>query len=308
MEFKTRRAESGERRGESAEGRAQSEEGRAKRGEGREERGVDSCSTPASFRAPRHASAFTLIEIAISLAVIAFALVAIIGVLPIGLGVQKDNRQETIINQDASVLMDAIRNGQRGLDDLTNYVFAITNFVTAFDTNSGVASSSQQGYTFANSTPSGFLLTNGFRIIGLLSTPRITPGAPGSVNSNYIVAYIRSISGPASEKFPQTNRDVQDLALSYRMIPELSPYAEYDTNWTQNTAQDNSFRRTATGLENNLYNLRLTFRWPLLPNGDSGPGRQVFRTMASGALLTTNEPGFTNPLYVLQPRTYVKTP
>src|SRR2546428_5718272 len=34
---------------------------------------------------------FTMIEIAIALAVIAFALVAIIGVLPIGLNVQRDN-------------------------------------------------------------------------------------------------------------------------------------------------------------------------------------------------------------------------
>ena len=74
--------------------------------------------------------AFTMIEIAISLAVIGFALVAIIGVLPIGMNVQKDNREETIINQDATVFMDAIRNGAQGLDDLTNYVMAITNDVT----------------------------------------------------------------------------------------------------------------------------------------------------------------------------------
>jgi hypothetical protein len=46
-------------------------------------------------------SAFTMVEIAISLAVIGFALVAIIGVLPRGLRVQRENREETIINQDA---------------------------------------------------------------------------------------------------------------------------------------------------------------------------------------------------------------
>jgi len=45
--------------------------------------------------------AFTMIEIAICLGVIGFALVAIIGILPTGMSVQKDNRQETIINQDA---------------------------------------------------------------------------------------------------------------------------------------------------------------------------------------------------------------
>jgi hypothetical protein len=56
-----------------------------------------------------------MIEIAISLAIIGFALVAIVGILPIGMSAQRDNRHETIINQDASVLMDALRNGERGL-------------------------------------------------------------------------------------------------------------------------------------------------------------------------------------------------
>ena len=47
--------------------------------------------------------AFTMIEIAISLAIIGFALVAILGVLPIGMSVQRENREETIINQDAKI-------------------------------------------------------------------------------------------------------------------------------------------------------------------------------------------------------------
>jgi type II secretory pathway pseudopilin PulG len=81
----------------------------------------------------RDEAAFTLIEIAISLAIIAFALVAIIGVLPIGLNVQRDNREETVINHDATMLMDAIRSGARGFDDLTNYVMAITNYWEHYD-------------------------------------------------------------------------------------------------------------------------------------------------------------------------------
>ena len=62
-----------------------------------------------------------MIEIAISLAVIGFALVAIIGILPIGMNVQKENRHETIINQDATIFMEAMRNGDQGADDLTNH-------------------------------------------------------------------------------------------------------------------------------------------------------------------------------------------
>ena len=77
-------------------------------------------------------SGFTMIEIAICLAIIGFALVAIIGVLPLGMNTQRDNREETIINQDATVLLEAIRNGARGSDDLTNYVYAITNYWTLY--------------------------------------------------------------------------------------------------------------------------------------------------------------------------------
>src|SRR5262249_16641536 len=53
-------------------------------------------------KAPHSQSAFTMIEIAICLAVIGFALAAIVGVLPLGMNVQRENREETIINQDAS--------------------------------------------------------------------------------------------------------------------------------------------------------------------------------------------------------------
>src|SRR5215469_1218108 len=71
---------------------------------------------------------FTMMEIAISLAIIGIALVAIIGVLPIGMNVQQDNRQETIINQDAAVLVEDLRNGSVGMNELTNYVVSITNW------------------------------------------------------------------------------------------------------------------------------------------------------------------------------------
>src|ERR1035438_9242814 len=108
---------------------------------------------------PSGKSGFTMVEIAISLAVIGFALVAIIGVLPIGMNTQRDNREETIINQDATVLMEAIRGGARGLDDLTNYVYAITNYWTLYKANGTVSGvgGSINGYTFNNfSIASGY--------------------------------------------------------------------------------------------------------------------------------------------------------
>ena len=55
--------------------------------------------------------AFTMVEIAIAIGVIGFALVAIIGILPIGMNSQKDNREDTVISQDAPYFLEAIRNG-----------------------------------------------------------------------------------------------------------------------------------------------------------------------------------------------------
>ena len=57
---------------------------------------------------------FTMIEIAICLAVIGIALVAIVGVLPIGLNAQRESREATVVGQDATVLLEAIRSGARG--------------------------------------------------------------------------------------------------------------------------------------------------------------------------------------------------
>jgi type II secretory pathway pseudopilin PulG len=245
-----------------------------------------------------------MIEIVISLAVIGFALVAIIGILPTGMSVQRDNRQETIIKQDAEVMMDVIRNAQVGLDDLTNYVIAITNTITQFNGKGQPQGSFTFWYTPTSSsgTPA-YPLNSGARIVGLLSTPKIVMTGSSSFYSNHVVAIMRSLSGPASEKYPQTNAAVQDLALSYRLIPDITP-CDLGTGGL-----------VSRNIQTNLHELRLIFRWPLLPNGDAGPSRQVFRTMVSGSLLQTNEPGFPPPaqpgpaptrLYFFQPRTFVR--
>jgi len=250
-------------------------------------------------------SAFTLVEIALSLAIIGFALVAIIGVLPTGLNVQRDNREETIIVHDANYFMDAIRNGARGLDSLTNSVISITNYWTTYDANNspwtlkGVPDS--DGYTrtsfrvTSSPSPSDFRLTDGYRIIGLLGRPRFEDLGGNIVRSNYVVAYLHALSGAASEKFPVDNPIVLDLAFNYRMIVELQPvpYAEPLTAF-------------ATNLAPNLRELRLIFRWPLFANGTTGNGRQVFRTMAGGRLVQTNELVEPNqPLFFIEPTTFV---
>ena len=251
----------------------------------------------------------------ISLAVIGFALAAIVGVLPFGMNVQKENREETIINQDQSIFVNAIRNGEKGLDDLTNYVYAITNWVTEFGPGKPKPLYTL-GYTYLTSSRDGttmsppFPITNGFRIVGLLSTPKLVFFDAGKVSgfrSNHVVAYVRALSGNASEKFPQNNPSVQDLAFTYRMISEVFPYNEFERNWTnfndqsiagntnEITTRSNFWMLTKT-MQANLYDLRLIFRYPFLPNGKTGDGRLVFRTGASGSLQATNEAGFPTDL------------
>lgn len=266
-------------------------------------------------------AAFTMIEIAISLAVIGFALVAIIGILPQGMSVQKENRQETIINQDMYMFLDAIRNGGKGFDDLTNYVVAVTNYWTIYS-DSGPPVPHVDAHIYAGAwsdgVSTGSWITNGLRIVGLLSTPRyVDKSGPKSIffRSNYIVAYVRSMSGQAGEKFPQTNSSLQELAFGYRLMPELAPYSYYEPDWTNYGAYVSSgntndwisrsnYWRVASTTQTNLCDFRLTFRWPLFPNGKVGNERQIFRTVAGGRLLQTNNIGM--PVYFFEPRTYVR--
>ena len=219
----------------------------------------------------RHRSAFTMIEIAIALAVIAFALVAIIGVLPLGMNVQKENRERTIINQDAAYLIEAIRNGARGADDLTNYVLSITNYVWQVSAGAQIMGFPPGNpdrinwYTFETASINGttapaFRLTNGARIVGLLSTPKqITTASDDEVNQ--VIANFRAISGAAAEKFPQKDDNQLSLAFSYRLVPQLSSIPA--------AVEDTRLNRT---FDTNLHEVRLVFRWPLLPNGVVGGG------------------------------------
>jgi prepilin-type N-terminal cleavage/methylation domain-containing protein len=270
-------------------------------------------------------SGFTMVEIAICLAIIGIALVAIIGVLPIGINVQRDNREETLIDQDATVFIENIRNGARGLDDLTNYVYAITNTWTLYTPLGTVGGTGVNGYTYTSfsvvppysSFSSGAPLTNGANIIGLLSTPEYSGNLNGSplsslVNggySNYVVAYVHSLSGPAVEKPPQNNAILVSDSFGYKMICENVPVA-VDTNLfnlSNPTPAQQQQQLYASNLAANLRELRLTFLWPLLPNGNIGNGRQTFRTTVAGQLVPTNVVP-NNVLYFFQPQFFTTAP
>jgi len=251
-------------------------------------------------------SGFTMVEIAICLAIIGIALVSIIGVLPIGMNTQRDNREETVINQDATILMEAIRGGARGMDDLTNYVYAISNYWAKYNASGFTNAIGVNGYSLSSLSiaptyysSSGFPLVNGADIIGLLSVPEYADinGFPtnnlfSGGYSNHVVAYVRSMSGPAIEKPLQNNDIVVGDSFGYRLLCVNAPVAT-DTNMLANL--NNAYVRQ---LNANLHELRLTFFWPQQPNGHLGPGRQTFRTQIAGQLAW--DPNYTNYFYASQ--------
>ena len=265
----------------------------------------------------RRSAAFTMVEIAICLAIIGLALVAIIGVLPLGMKVQRDNREETVINQDATVLLESIRNGVRGGYDLTNYVTEIDNYVTLFDQNLAKIRTDTYIYTLTNYTVNGnasttqFGLTNNARIVGLLSTPEFLDGNYNPVNllvpngiSNHVEMNVRAMSGPAVEKPPQDNSILIGDSFTYRVRVVNAPVAT-DTNLYNLMNFTPAQRAYTTQLNANLHELSLSFYWPVEPNGSLGTGRQTQRAAVAGDI--TRTPDVVN-LYYYQSQSFTNTP
>jgi type II secretory pathway pseudopilin PulG len=267
---------------------------------------------PSIIQRRKNESAFTLIEIALCLAIIGFAILAVMIVLPYGLGAQRDNREETVIGQDATVLLELIRSGSDGADDLTNYVYAITNSWGLYDGAGNRISSGVNSYTFLDANEFGAAvpyraLTNGANIIGLLSTPQYytnnynapgvhpLPNAEQGGLSNHVVAYVRSFSGLAAEKPPQDNAIMREDSFSYRVFC-VNAFLAQDSNTVNQV-----FNRNIGGA---LHEIRLKFLWPILPNGNVGGGSQNFRVSVAGDL----KPDAKNGLFYYQPQTFSTAP
>ncbi len=105
--------------------------------------------------------------------------------------------------------------------------------------------------------------------------------------SNHIVAYVHSISGPAIEKPLQDNDIVREDSFGYRLLCVNSPMTAHTADLTTvtnvNGVVTNEYFKQ---LSANLHELRMTFFWPQQPNGSLGPGRQSFRTLVAGQVVT----------------------
>lgn len=269
---------------------------------------------------PTVQGAFTMIEIAIALAVIAFALVAIIGVLPTGINVQKDNREDTIVNQDGPYWIEAIRSGAKGLDHLTNFVESVT--IRAFNQNSDVTTTHFHPDTFPGVTKPGNVvpdLLTGERIIGLLSMPKYFPtDDPLVFITNEISARVHALSGAAVEQ----GTNSRDLGFAYQLKVENVPFSYFafptiahstNDNSPENLARSNRFyevKNMATYFADtnaNVHELRISLNWPLRADGVGGPNRQQFRSLISSRQVVTNIAG-TNMWFFLPQNFVKKTP
>jgi len=237
---------------------------------------------------PRRSSGFTMVEIALSLAVVAFAMVAILGVLPTGMQVPRINREETIINQDGAYILEALRTGNDRLGVLSNSVYLITlNFH-----NGDREVIANENHTL-----------DGQRIIGLLGTPK--DNRRRGVSN--VVAWIRALNTTAIDLDPEA----RDVAFRYQLVSEIQPVLGFPPGLT-NSLSTNELARV-WNLQGALHDVRLTFRWPLFrddvrvpQNARVGDRRRVFRSVVSGSqfFYPTNVAGDERLVYYFQPSTY----
>lgn len=225
--------------------------------------------------ASRNREGFTLLEIAVSLAVIGFAIVAVIGVLPTGLNIQRDTRERTVILQDASYFIETIRRGAQGTNDLVNYV-------------ENIWQARAQGTTVVlNRLDARKDYKTDDEVIRLLTTPQ----AGKDANYLYTVALVRSLSGPSSEKGFSSSSD--RIAFRYFIKTEVRPIQSvpsetFVTNEKLDRREFNHRARQLTIFDRNLSEMRFSVLWPAYPpvyEVGWTPRNQVdFRTYVSGEL------------------------
>jgi type II secretory pathway pseudopilin PulG len=281
---------------------------------------------------------FTMVEIAIAIGVIGFALVAIIGILPSGMNVQRDSREDNVVSQDAAYFIDAIRSGiyatngndlanlGHGLDFLTNSIVAIVGY----QSSNGITSQQWPEAIVNDGTISGA------QNLGLLATPQALNDGTNFFTFTRVI--VRALSSPASAQ--GTNSSV--TAFMYQMDVEITPFNNFAvdaTNFDAYSALDDpndynlrsnrwmeTFRAPSPSFLNgipgrgaltySLFDVRLHFSWPVINNGTKdnvigyvvvGQGRQTYRTVIASQMVQAGNvpdgPG-TQPCWFFQPQLY----
>ena len=223
-------------------------------------------STPTHAKRREHG--FTMIEVALSLAIVAFALVAIMGVMPAGLNVQRENREETIIAQDAEYLMEAIRMGV-----LATNLDVLRSNITLLESTAIVNGATNLPSLTWTHTPSGSPPSIG-QILVHLSRPALytVNHTSGTIMASQVRLRFKGFSGNMASLAASTNLD---NSFQYEVTPRIERI-------NLNVATTDYSRRTF--MTNNLYSVTLEFRWPVLPTGNLGLGNKSFQTQVRGAI------------------------
>ncbi len=230
----------------------------------------------------RRRGGFTLIEIAVSIAIIGFALVAVIGVLPAGMNTQRDNREETMVNQDAQYLIEALTHGIKQNGYLSNVVTRIewwgTNGPAIPPNGPPFPPGGAPILVFSNNVRSFY----NEEAIGLLSVRHGFQTNGATVNS--VRAVMRSMNGSATTGWSPTDPTSQDLALWYVVDIHIQPsvtLAQFGRDRGNGVRED----KFLEPVQANLHDLRVTFRWPSNPDGTIiGQNRLTFRSVVAGEI------------------------
>ena len=117
---------------------------------------------------------------------------------------------------------------------------------------------------------------------------------------------MRAISGPGVEKPPQDNPILIQDSFTYRILAVNAPVA-IDTNLFNAGGSPGAYNDQ---LAANLHELRLTFAWPIRPNGllsPDAPLPQTQRATIAGAFAVTNAYAG-HPLFFYQPQSFTNAP
>lgn len=229
---------------------------------------------------------FTMIEIAISLAIVAVAMVAILGILPAGLSVQQENREDTIIDQEAEYYMNVIRNSGMGVGPL--FIGSHVEQISITRTNNLTGASFDVLYNQNSTTGLGFNWGSRQVVRKLLSTPSwdlgslefipdavFDPQTGINIEEQFIVkAAVKSITGTAVELTSTHNEGGFRYEMTVSLHPVITPalFSGYGIdagpsqvflNLQESGLPGQGELLRQAGLNANLWELELTMRWPL---------------------------------------------
>ena len=160
-------------------------------------------------------------------------------------------------------------------------------------------------------------MTNGERVVGLLSRPKylfLNPTPPATqieVVTNHIVAYVHAVSSSAADQnsFMRSNR----MDFLYRLTSEVVPFSPFPPVLTNFTVSGLSTQEWIIRSNNwllarnhavNAYDVRLTLQGPVIHRGNAGyqvlGTPKTFRTVVSAGQV------FNQGSFLFQPATYVQ--